>query len=384
MNWFKNIFGSTNQIEVTVDGINPQTENEFRFLHFVERQPVTSLEGWFKETKRLGHSFKPQYSDAIKEKIRTGEFQNPHSFPDYFNSQFDYVAIDFETANNSRISACALGLAFVKDNTFVHADKHYILPPKGEKFLDSHSRIHGIYEEDVEYAYTFEELWTANLSKYFNNNLIVFHNASMDLSCLKNLFEHYSIRSFNIDYLDTMKFADVLGKPKKLTELAKHFDVEITNHHDPQADAEVCADIFSELIEQYPDYKSLIGNLNSEAVQEKRESTKANIQIQNENLDIIKEYSITKKELQGLEIQGFGFVFTGELIEDRDQCKEFIIEHGGIIKSGITGKVNYVVLGSGYGWSKVQKIHELNSNKNCKIRILSNADFKQLKNKYAI
>lgn len=382
MNWFKNIFESNNSIEVTVEGVNPQTENEYRFFNFVECEPATFLEGWYKKLKQLGYSFKPQYTEAINQKIKTGEFRNPHTFPEYFNSQFDYIAIDFETANNNRISACALGLAFVKDNTFVHKDKHYILPPKGEEFLNYHSQLHGIYEEELEFALNFEELWNAELSKYFNNNLIIFHNASMDLSVLKNLFNHYKIKSFNIDYIDTMKLAEITKNPKKLTELAEQFDIEITNHHDPQVDAEVCADIFSELTEQYPEYKSLIRNLNSEKVQEKKASAEPNIQIQNENLDIIKEYSILKEELDNLTIQGHGFIFTGELVEDREECKDFIIEHGGLIKSGITSKVNYVIRGSGYGWSKVQKIHKLNSSKNCEIRILSSADFQRLNRKY--
>ncbi|MBU2912935.1 exonuclease domain-containing protein [Reichenbachiella agariperforans] len=383
MNWFKNIFGSNDKISLTVDGVNPQTENEYRFFAFVEREPTTFLEGWYKQIRHQ-YTFKPQYTEAIKQKIRTGEFKNPHTFPEYFESQFDYIAIDFETANNSRLSACALGLAFVKNNTFVHKDKHFIRPPKGEKFLSSHCRIHGIYADDVEFALDFEQLWNVELSKYFNNNLIIFHNASMDLSILKNLFNYYKIKGFNIEYIDTMKLAELTGKPKKLADLAELFDIDFSNNHDPQHDAEVCADVFSELIEFYPDYHSLTQTLNTQSQQGKATSNEVDIQIKNENLDIITEYSITKEELSELTIENNGFVFTGELNEDRDECKDFITEHGGLIKPGITSKVNFVIIGSGYGWSKVQKIHELNTNKNCGIRILSKADFQRLKERYAI
>lgn len=382
MSWFKKIFGPKDQITITVNGVNPQTENEYRFFNFVEQKPLLYLEKWYEETKRHGYLYKPQYVEAINQKIKTGEFINPHTFPEYFNSQFDYIAIDFETANNNRISACALGLAFIKDNSFVHEEKHYIIPPKGEKFLASHSQIHGIYEDDIEFAQNFEELWNTELFKYFNNNLIIFHNASMDLSVLKNLFNYYDIKSFDIDYLDTMKLAELTGNPRKLTELSQKFDVEITNHHDPLDDAIVCADIFSKLIEQHPDYTKLIQNFNSDSLLKKKASNEINLQIKNENIDIIKQHSITKDELNNSTIKGQGFVFTGELNEDRDECKDFIIKHGGLIKSGITGKVNYVVIGSGYGWSKIQKIHELNTNKNCGIRILTNADFDRLKERY--
>tara|TARA_A100000171_G_C2125349_1_gene143181 strand:- start:381 stop:1535 length:1155 start_codon:yes stop_codon:yes gene_type:complete len=384
MGWLKNIFGSNNKMAITVNGVNPQTDNEFLFYEFIERELPLYLKAWYSEMKQSGESFKPQYIDAINQKIKTGSFKNPHTFPEYFKSKFDYIAIDFETANNNRISACALGLAFVKNNKFVFTDKFFIQPPKREKFLNSHSLIHGIYKEDVEFAFTFQELWDLELSKYFNSNLIVFHNASMDLSILRNLFQYYKIDNFNIDYLDTMKLAKATQNPTKLMDLAKLFNIEVENHHDPESDAETCADVFDELKKQYPNYSELIGNLNSLSKEGKTEKAQVSTEIKNENIDYIKEYSITKTELDRLEIQNHSFIFTGELVEDREACKQFIIQNGGLIKSGITSKVNYVVIGTGYGWSKIQKIHELNTTKKCKIRILSNSNFNHLVKKYSI
>lgn len=385
MNWLKNLFGTKDKINVTVDGVNPQTNNEFRFFRFVESEPVFFLQKWFEESKRLGHDFKPQYVEAIQEKLRTGKFSNPHKFPEYFNSQFDFIAIDFETANNNRISACAIGLAFVKNDTFVHKDKFFIAPPEGEGILQSHYQIHGISEEDLEFALDFKDLWEMEFSKYFNSSLIVFHNASMDLSILKNLFLHYNIQDFNFKYLDTMRLAEKSGKPRKLTDLAEEFDITIKNHHDPQDDAVVCAHIFNELIELYPDYHELIQDLNpsSLANKEVRSNKKISLEIKNENIDIIKSYSISDNELENIKIEGSAFLFTGELTQDRDKCKEFILKNGGLIKPSISSKVEYVVLGNGYGWSKVQKIHELNTIKNCKIRILSNSDYIRLENRFS-
>ena len=57
----------------------------------------------------------------------------------------------------------------------------------------------------------------------------------------------------------------------------------------------------------------------------------------------------------------------------------FIEQNGGIIKSGITSKVDYVVIGADFGWSKIQKVHDLNEKKNCNIKILTNSDFENLK-----
>ncbi|WP_373097371.1 hypothetical protein [Parabacteroides merdae] len=49
-----------------------------------------------------------------------------------------------------------------------------------------------------------------------------------------------------------MLFADKLGMPKKIKDLAESLDLEVTNHHDPEFDAKLCALIFGELTDKYP------------------------------------------------------------------------------------------------------------------------------------
>lgn len=119
-NWFKkkkeNKVETENQMEVSISGVNPQTENEFKFYNFVEMTFAPHLEKWYQQAKLNNVVFKSQYEQAIKQKIKSGEFKNPHSFPEYFGSKFDYISIDFETANKNRISACALGLVFIKND----------------------------------------------------------------------------------------------------------------------------------------------------------------------------------------------------------------------------------------------------------------------------
>jgi DNA polymerase-3 subunit epsilon len=112
------------------------------FYDFIEKTPSYILEPWLIKAKQIGYKVKYQYETAIKQKVKTNEFKNPHKFPEYFNNKFDYIAIDFETANNSRLSACAIGLSFVKNNVIVYSTKYFIKPPKGEMFLQSHTNIH--------------------------------------------------------------------------------------------------------------------------------------------------------------------------------------------------------------------------------------------------
>jgi len=372
-----------NSIEISVNGINPQTDNEFLFYNFVQYETVFFLEKWFEKAKSTGIIFKPQYENAIKQKINNGKFKNPHSFPDYFNNKFDFIAIDFETANQNRISACALGLVFIKNNRIAFQTNFLIKPPEKEKFSLRNIAIHGINEEDVESAMTFDDLWKFELSKYFNENLIIFHNASMDLSVLKNLFEFYSISEFKIKYLDTMLMAEKTGNPKKLSELAEKFNIEYIDKHNPEQDAKVCAIVFGELSELYPNYENLVKTLNFGEIQNKIIQNKESTEIKNQNLDYVQAYSLKYGEIDSVVIKDKSFIFTGEITTERSIAIKFIIQNGGFIKSGITSKVDYVIIGADFGWSKIQKIHELNENKKCKIKILTNSDFENLKRKYA-
>ena len=367
---------------MNVAGVHPETENEFMFYEFVCKTPNYILEPWIQKAKAVGYKIKPKYEQAVYQKLKTNSFTNPHTFSEYFQNQFDYIAIDFETANNSRLSACAIGLNFVKDSKVVHSSKHFIQPPSNEKFLRTHTAIHGITKDDVEYAMSFKELWDFEFSRYFTDNLIVFHNASMELSILKNLFEHYEISPYKISYIDTMLFADKLGYSKKLTDLAKTFDIEIKQHHDPASDAETCSLIFGELIDRHSNYKELIRTIDSNTKPISVYHNTASEQTLSENENHKKTYSITYDELQNITIPTKGFVVTGNFDIERDVIIDFLMRQGGQVKPSITTKVDYVIAGKDCGWVKIQKVYEINSSKKGTIKILSEIDLDFLLDKF--
>lgn len=67
----------------------------------------------------------------------------------------NFTAIDFETANYARASACAVGIAVVRDNAVVHTESIFIYPPTGLEFTNTH--IHGLSAEHVLEAPRWEE-----------------------------------------------------------------------------------------------------------------------------------------------------------------------------------------------------------------------------------
>lgn len=55
----------------------------------------------------------------------------------------DYIAIDFETANEKRSSPCSIGIVVVKNSEVVEKI-HYLIKPKEMRFMPINIGIHGI------------------------------------------------------------------------------------------------------------------------------------------------------------------------------------------------------------------------------------------------
>ena len=70
----------------------------------------------------------------------------------------DFVAIDFETANEKRASACSLGITVVKNNKITE-EKYWLIKPCPFRFESRNIMIHGIREEDVIDEKEFDKLW---------------------------------------------------------------------------------------------------------------------------------------------------------------------------------------------------------------------------------
>lgn len=96
----------------------------------------------------------------------------------------DFTAIDFETANGSPASACAVGLARVRNSLVVERTGWLILPPPGhDSFLPFNVQLHGISRERVSRADT----WPVQLPRlldFIGSDVLVAHNAGFDLGVL--------------------------------------------------------------------------------------------------------------------------------------------------------------------------------------------------------
>lgn len=154
----------------------------------------------------------------------------------------NFTAIDFETANSHRSSACALGITVIRNGQVVEKNS-WLIRPKVNKFDYMNIGIHGINPEDVENEPEFDELYKKVFKSYLEGELIVAHNASFDMSVLRYVLEQYDIEYPEFDYLCTVKLCQ-----KQWPNLINHKLNTISSflgfkfkHHDALDDTLACA-----------------------------------------------------------------------------------------------------------------------------------------------
>jgi DNA polymerase-3 subunit epsilon len=156
----------------------------------------------------------------------------------------DFVAIDFETANERRDSACAVAIAVVSDSTPLRT-KSWLIRPEPSEFAGFNVMLHGITEAHVAEAPTFPEIWS-ELKLYIGDKLVIAHNASFDMSVLRHLFGKYSIDHPPIRYYctRTLSRAAYPGMISYTLELmAERLRISYMHPHDPACDAAAAAEL---------------------------------------------------------------------------------------------------------------------------------------------
>ena len=167
------------------------------------------------------------------------------------NIDADFIAIDFETANNNNNSACSMGLVVVKDLQIIES-KYFLIQPPIMSFNDTNIRIHGIKAKDVIDKPKFPEVWN-EIKHYFVNNIIVAHNAQFDMSVLKSLKLEYNLYIPDFVYMDSMTISTkACGSEikKTLSARAEALGVELINHHNALEDTITCANIVIETVKR--------------------------------------------------------------------------------------------------------------------------------------
>ena len=164
----------------------------------------------------------------------------------------NFAAIDFETANGYRTSVCSVGMVIVENGKITDSYYHLIHP--SPNYYHPHNvEIHGITARDTDNAPDFPEVW-AEIAPMIRYLPLVAHNKAFDESCLKACFAAYQMEYPDYPFYCTLMASRRLLRHElpnhQLQTVAAHFGYNLQSHHHALADAEDCAVIAMNILQQ--------------------------------------------------------------------------------------------------------------------------------------
>ncbi|MDO4630634.1 MAG: 3'-5' exonuclease [Planctomycetia bacterium] len=163
----------------------------------------------------------------------------------------EFVAIDFETANGYRNSACSIGLVRSVDGKLVE-EYHTLIRPPVLRFWSTYIDIHGITPNDVRAFGTFDTYWE-KIRDFIGDSTLVAHNAAFDRGVLSACLQHFDLppvgNPWQCSFQTARRFFRNQGiclPNYRLNTVADYFDVHF-QHHDALEDARTCAIIMQKM-----------------------------------------------------------------------------------------------------------------------------------------
>jgi len=301
----------------------------------------------------------------------------------------NFVAIDFETANESRKSICSVGLSKVENGEIV--DEYYTLINPEEYFDPFNTGIHGITEDMVKDSPTYPEVRN-NIINFIGELPIVAHYAPFDTGAIRDANEKYNLIHFNVNYFCSYALSRSLLSlvSYNLDTVAKEFNYKF-KHHNALDDSKACAAIVLGLSRKFELYTLIeltekagykkLGYINSEGWHGFRKTQKSSYTY----VDILKQLQYPNIEELDQDNEFFGrqVAFTGTLSSmARKQAMQKIINVGGIPQNGLNKHTNYLIMGEQdlkklngeTKSSKIKRAEELLS-KGSDIQLIGEKDF---------
>lgn len=149
----------------------------------------------------------------------------------------NFIAIDVETANADYSSICQIGIAIFNNGKVIEKLKTLVNP---EDYFDPFNvSIHGITEEDVLNAPTFNEFYKE--LKFFLEDKIVIHHMPFDRIAINRACDCYGLEHIKPKWLDSAKivrrtWTDFAHSGYGLSNIAHYLNLKF-EHHDALEDA---------------------------------------------------------------------------------------------------------------------------------------------------
>lgn len=162
----------------------------------------------------------------------------------------EYVAIDFETANQSPDSACAVGLSRFDEEGREVASWYSLIRPPVMYFDPGNTAIHGLGAADCRWQPLFCEL-ADQIIDFVGDRPLVAHNAPFDMRVLRASAACYGIQLPNWDYYCSLAIArKVLPhfRSRSLGVLVSDYLCSDYDAHVASDDARACGLVFGRML----------------------------------------------------------------------------------------------------------------------------------------
>ena len=256
-----------------------------------------------------------------------------------------FVALDFETATSSRASACAVAVAAVEAGQVTDVERWLIQPP-GNEYERFNVGLHGITPEKTADSPSIADVWP-EVQRWIGGRPLVAHYAPFDLSVLRSSLWAADKNWPELTYYCTCALARRAWPGRlsyRLVDLAAECGLTF-QHHEPGADASMAGELAiaccgAEDVSTLKDAGSALGMVTGHLTP--TAWTPAGLRVR---LSELKPTVGTLPEDSAY--AGQVVVFTGTLMcgLTRAEAAQLIVNAGGTVATGVSKKVNFLVLG---------------------------------------
>ncbi|WP_295802170.1 exonuclease domain-containing protein [uncultured Microbulbifer sp.] len=276
----------------------------------------------------------------------------------------EFLAVDIETANQSRGSICQIGIARYVDGKMTGGWSALVDPEEG--FQAINTRIHGISSVEVRGEKTFPQIYPV-LYRLLHGKVCISHS-DFDVQAIEQACRKHSLKTPQPKWIDSAAAARSQAPAGytggfKLDTLCEFIGYKF-KHHDAIEDAAACGQVFLAA------ESGLFSGLPSGG-----ETKKSNPYPK----------AVTRDGNPEGPLFGKAIVFTGKISISKTEAADLAQSAGISVKSSVSKKVDYVVVGEqdlvatkGHAKSsKHRKAEELASTGH-HIRIIDEYEFREL------
>lgn len=250
-------------------------------------------------------------------------------------------------------------------NGMVIYSDNFLVKPPGIQYLSLHTSIHGIAAEDTCTAPHFPEVWDL-ISEHIEGQIIVAHNGcTVEFPILESLLRYYKMNLPSYQGICTLQLSQQLFpylNTHRLSTLAELLNLNFSEklHHNSQYDAEVCGLIFLKMHQYFklnsffqPDYQIKEETVKKDFFSETFASKK---------IDSSLIYPTEKPKYENHYLYSKKIFITGEFTafpKQRNKLAQILFDCGADINTSISKNTDLVLVGTGAGPKKMEKITAL-------------------------